>query len=86
MRRTAFGDGGQTLPPLQGPTRYVGLDLYAIQKDDSGASLVLDESPNPVLPESHCDVAYSLGLARVAGSSLFEERLPNARFTKPRGW
>ena len=60
---TAFGDGGQTLPPLDGPHAYVAHDLYAVQKDDSGGNLKIDESSNPLLPESHCDIAYAVALA-----------------------
>jgi phage FluMu gp28-like protein len=66
--KTAFADGTQTLPPLGGPYKFVATDIYAIQKDDTGANLVLSESVNPLLEESHCDIAYALGLARLAGA------------------
>lgn len=82
---TAFGDGGQTLPPLSGETKYVATDLYAIQKDDTGANLLLDETPNPLLPESHCDVGYSLGLSRVAGAGVSAPRV-KALAQMPEGW
>jgi phage FluMu gp28-like protein len=65
---TAFSDGTQTLPPLDGPYKFVATDIYAVQKDDTGAQLELDETDNPLLPESHCDIAYSLGMNRVAGA------------------
>jgi phage FluMu gp28-like protein len=67
--KTAFADGTQTIPPLDGPHKFVATDLYAIQKDDTGASLVLSEGVNPLLEESHCDIAYALGLARLAGAA-----------------
>jgi phage FluMu gp28-like protein len=83
--KTAFVDGTQTIPALSGTTKYVGTDLYAIQKDDTGANFTLDEMQNPLLPDSHCDVAYSGGLARVAGASLV--RIPmRSEQLKPVGW
>jgi phage FluMu gp28-like protein len=63
---TAFGDGDQTIPPLDGPAKYIATDLYAVQRDDTGANMTLVETENPLLSESHCDIAYSLGLARLA--------------------
>jgi hypothetical protein len=57
---TAFGDG-QTIPPLDGPHKFIATDLYAIQKDDTGGKLVLEETENPLLPESHCDIAWGWG-------------------------
>ncbi|MCC6680401.1 MAG: hypothetical protein IT445_05810, partial [Phycisphaeraceae bacterium] len=83
---TAFGDGGQSLPPLAGATKYVATDIYAIQKDDTGANLNIEETPNPLLEGSHCDVAYSGGLARVAGSKNAVLPVPTPLLTKPAGW
>lgn len=68
--KTAFNDGTQTIPSLDGPYKFVATDLYAIQKDDEGANLVLSETINPLLEESHCDIAYATALARLAGSSV----------------
>jgi phage FluMu gp28-like protein len=65
--RTAFSDAAQTLPSLK-THKAIATDLYAIQKDDTGANLTLEETANPLLPDSHCDVAYSLGLNRLAGA------------------
>jgi phage FluMu gp28-like protein len=84
--KTAFTDGTQTLPPLDGPHKFVATDLYAIQKDDSGSSFTLSESENPLLEASHCDIAYAIGLARLAGAqnTQMPVRAPLAR--KPDGW
>lgn len=73
---TAFIDASQTLPPMDGPHKFVATDLYAISKqadasgevDESGKGrLKLVEGENPLLPDSHCDVAYALALAIAAG-------------------
>ena len=81
--KTGFTDGTQTLPSLSGPHKFVATDVYAIQKDDTGANLLLEETPNVLLPESHCDIAYSLGLARVAGAKSGQPPLPNPLMEKP---
>ncbi|MEX0886057.1 MAG: hypothetical protein WD009_06420 [Phycisphaeraceae bacterium] len=64
---TAFIDGAQALPPLDGEHKYVAADIYAIQKEEEGAGasrrLKLHETENPLLPESHCDIAYAGALA-----------------------
>jgi phage FluMu gp28-like protein len=65
--RTAFSDGNQTLPSHK-THKFVSTDIYAIQKDDSGGQLLLEETPNPLMTNSHCDIGWSLGLNRVAGS------------------
>jgi len=83
---TAFSDGTQTLPSLEGPHKFVATDLYAIQKDDTGGQLVLDETPNVLLPASHCDIAYALGLARVAGARNLRMPVRAPLDHKPRGW
>jgi phage FluMu gp28-like protein len=36
--KTAFSDGNQTIPPLDSEHKLVATDLYAIQKDDTGAN------------------------------------------------
>lgn len=66
--KTAFADGTQAIPPLSGPYRFIATDLYAIQKDDTGANLTLSEGVNALMEESHCDIAYAIGLARLAGA------------------
>ena len=83
---TAFGDRTQTIPPLDGPYKFVATDLYAIQKDESGSSLTLDETDNPLLAESHCDIAWSGALARVAATKHYSEPLPPPMRRKPVGW
>lgn len=83
--KTAFTDGTQTLPALDGPHKCVATDIYAVQKDDTGGQLLLEETPNPLLADSHCDLAYSLGLARLAGAKNALMPLP-APATKPEGW
>lgn len=64
---TTFGDGEQAIPPLDGEHKYVATDIYAIQREeeDAGESrrLKLIENENPLLPESHCDIAYAGALA-----------------------
>lgn len=83
---TAFGDGSQTIPALDSPYKFIATDLYAIQKDDTGGKLLLDETENPLMPESHCDIAYSGGLARMAGARKNLEPLPPPLESKPAGW
>lgn len=84
--RTAFSDGMQTLPPLEGPYKFVATDLYAIQADTTGANLIVSESANPLLEESHCDIAYSIGLARLAESRNARPPLPAPLKEMPIGW
>lgn len=83
--KTAFSDGTQTIPPLDGDHKFVATDLYAIQKDDTGANLVLDETTNPLMEESHCDIAYAIGLARLAGARNTRVPLPPTQARKPIG-
>ena len=69
---TTFGDGDQAIPPTDGPHKFIAADLYAIQKEDQGPTndrrLKLYEQPNPLRPESHCDIAYAGALSLRAGS------------------
>lgn len=50
-------------------------DLHAIQKEQKHGKLVLHETKNPVDPRSHCDIAYSNGLALFAGTAPGEIRI-----------
>jgi phage FluMu gp28-like protein len=63
---TGFDDNDQAIPAIDGPHKFVATDIYGVQADRSGGTLKLVETPNPLLPESHCDVAWSAGLARHA--------------------
>ena len=73
---TAFRDQSQTLPG--GEYKFIATDLYAVQKQagtdrdatDGKGQLKLVESQNPLLPESHCDIAYSAALALRAGHGV----------------
>lgn len=68
---TVFGDGEQTLPGIDGPYKFIATDLHAIQKhpdqkvDDK--SIKVSFARNPLLAESHCDIAMAGGLAIAAG-------------------
>lgn len=80
---TTFGDGDQAIPPMDGEHKFIGADLYAIQAEATGGQtapgekrLKLVETENPLLPESHCDIAYSAALALRAGSVV--TRTPGA--------
>jgi len=83
--RTGFSDGMQTLPGMD-EHKFIAADLYAIQADQSGANLLLSETPNPLLEESHCDIAYAIGLARLAGAKNARMPLPAPLMHKPAGW
>ena len=70
---TAFDEGGQIIPPVDAPDndhKFIATDIYAVQKEagTDEKSLKLIESQNPLLPESHCDIAYSGGLAEKAAT------------------
>ncbi|MEM9415365.1 MAG: terminase family protein [Planctomycetota bacterium] len=67
---TTFDDADLAIPPMDGVHKFIGTDLYAIQAEPTGGQsspgekrLRLIESENPLLPESHCDIAYSAALA-----------------------
>ena len=83
---TAFTDRQQTVPPLDGPHKFIATDLYAIQKDETGGTFALDETDNPLLAESHCDIAWSIGLARRAGSKRNAEPIRRPMARKPVGF
>ncbi|MEM6551779.1 MAG: terminase family protein [Planctomycetota bacterium] len=69
---TAFDDRQQLIPPVDGPHKFIAADLYAIQREDVGSAaekrLRLYETENPLLPNSHCDVAYAGALALKASA------------------
>lgn len=70
LLRTAFDDAVQALPAADGEHRYVHTDLYALQAEP-GDKPTVAESDNPLLPESHCDLAWSAALALHAGTRQF---------------
>lgn len=75
---TNFGDRTQGLPPMDGPEgpgeyKFIGTDIYALQKEGQGKDLVLAETENPLLPDSHCDLAYAGALALRAGRIVYVE-------------
>ena len=84
--KTAFSDGTQTLPALDGPWKLVATDLYAVQRDDTTERVVISETDNPLCDESHCDIAYSIGLARLAGARNARIPLPRPLAEKPEGF
>ncbi|MEO0586052.1 MAG: hypothetical protein AAF078_00270 [Planctomycetota bacterium] len=69
---TTFDAGEQAIPPVDGPHKFIATDLYALQREEVGGQadkrLRLIESDNPLLPDSHCDVAYAGALALRAAS------------------
>lgn len=79
---TAYRDGTQTLPASArqgGEHHFIPHDLYAIQKEGNPeaaeqehakARLKLVETQNPLLDESHCDIAWSNALALRAGHTI----------------
>jgi len=70
---TTFDDNDQIIPPTDGEHKFIATDLYAVQKESTGENLKLVETENPLLPESHCDIAYSAGLAQKAGQIVFAQ-------------
>jgi phage FluMu gp28-like protein len=83
---TAFSDRQQTIQPVDSEYGFIAADIYAVQKDDTGGQLLLDETDNPLLPESHCDIFYSGGLSRMAGNKKIGTPLPRPLSRKPVGW
>jgi phage FluMu gp28-like protein len=82
---TRFGDGAQTLPPVAGETAWVAADLYGLHAEEKNDRLVLDETGNPHLPDSHNDPAYAILLAQHAGGlHPFHRPLPKPT-RKPAG-
>ncbi len=70
LLRTCFDDQDQVIPPTDGEHKCIATDIYAVQKEGTTDRLKLIESSNPLLTESHCDIAYSAGLARKAGGII----------------
>jgi len=88
---TTYGDQGQALPSMDGPFKFIATDLYAVQRAESGgqdrdARLRLEETDNLLMPESHCDIAYSNLLALRAGLNPKGKTLPPPLRVKPVGW
>lgn len=74
---TTFDDNEQAIPPMDSAFKFIGTDLYAIQAEQTGGQaapgekrLRLHETENPLLPESHCDIAYSAALALRSASMV----------------
>ena len=80
LLRTCFDDQDQAIPPVDGEHKCIATDIYAVQTE-SGEQLSssqtrrlkMIETANPLLPQSHCDIAYSLGLARKASGIEFAQ-------------
>ena len=66
--RTAFDDGSQIIPPLDGKTKFIATDIYAMQVDETGGNLKLVAGTNELLPASHCDVCTAAMLTQLARS------------------
>lgn len=64
---TAYSDLSQGLPPQEGDGKVIHADLYALQADRTGDQLKIEATPNPLLEESHCDIAWANALAIRAG-------------------
>ena len=94
----AYRDGTQFIPPVDGPHKFIATDVYAIQRvsgsspgegsveQAKGDRLRLSEGENPMLPESHCDIAYANFLSLRAGAKHWQAPLPAPRQFKPAGW
>ena len=67
---TAFDDAAIALPPADGEFKSLATDIYCLQRVGAAEQLSLEETPNPLLPESHCDVAWSAALAQKASGIL----------------
>ncbi len=64
MLQGAFESGTQLIPAALPEVKY---DLAAIQKDSTVAGrLILTAAKNELLPQSHCDIAWSCALALYA--------------------
>ncbi|HOD79966.1 MAG: hypothetical protein BWX88_02682 [Planctomycetes bacterium ADurb.Bin126] len=68
---TAYDDGGQLLPSMD-RYKFIATDVYAVQKEGDASNLKLSESENPLLRESHCDIAYSNALALKAAQTPWQ--------------
>jgi len=67
---TAFDEGSQALPAdcgEGGSLKMIPADIYAIQRVGDKAVMTLEESENPIEPDSHCDIAWAGSLAIRAG-------------------
>jgi phage FluMu gp28-like protein len=70
---TALDDYSQVLPSTEGPLKKIATDIYALQREGTGEQLRVAESPNPLLEESHCDIAWAAALAVRAGTHAAAE-------------
>ena len=65
---TAFDDGSQGIPSIDGANKFIATDIYAVQKEGGKDTLKLYETPNPLEENSHCDIAWASALAIRAGN------------------
>jgi phage FluMu gp28-like protein len=72
---TAYSEGTQALPSME-HYGFIHADIFAIQKDESNGRFDLDETENPLMPESHCDIAWANALSRRAGAIPMLPPLP----------
>jgi len=74
---TAFDEGSQALPEaaVAGEFKLIATDIYALQKQGDGQTLIISESANPLEPNSHCDIAWSAALSirasGIAGTTAY---------------
>ncbi len=62
-------EAGKQMIPIENPE--VKADLAALKKETTmGGRLIFAESRNEILPESHCDIAWSCALALYAATQL----------------
>lgn len=92
----AYRDNTQALPPTDGPHKFIAADVYAIQRvageegkvtgDDKTRKLKITETVNPMLEESHCDLAYGNFLSLRAASNPASSKAPAPMARKPEDW
>jgi phage FluMu gp28-like protein len=67
---TSFQDGVPQLPDSRGEYKFIHTDFYALQANREGRNLAIEYGENPLLPESHCDLAVAGELACEAARTL----------------
>lgn len=63
----------------------VAMDLFSLQKQVQGGTLIFSEAQNPLNSASHCDMAWSKALAAEADAGGMEDAPPPHRFARPEG-